>query len=385
MPLHKPYIRFFISIYLLCNIHCKEAYTPPAVKNNPGFLVVDGFLTSVPDSTYITLTRTRNMADTSTAPPETNAVVTVEGEFSGTMPLPEIRAGIYGNLLPLDIFQKYRLTIRTSGGAAYSSDFIPFKITPPIDSLSWKEDSNQVSIMVSTHDPGNNSRYYRWAYEETWLYHTFFTSNFNYENDNVVTRSRDSLIYFCYTTKYSPDIQLGTSANLSQDQISNIDVHNVSKASEKIYEKYSILVKQYALTREQFDYWTNLKKNSENLGTLFDAQPSQLSGNIHCTSNPSETVLGDLYASTVTRKRMFINRNQVALYFVNPYFLPCQINGDVTLVIDGSDKQKAYDYLEKPGHLYTFLYDNYGYHIAENLCADCREHGGTIMKPDFWP
>src|SRR5882757_936345 len=118
MPLHKPYIRFFTSIYLLCNIHCKEAYAPPAVKNNPGFLVVDGFLTSAPDSTYITLTRTRNIADTNTAPPETNAAVTVEGEFSGTMPLPEIRAGVYGNLIPLDIFQKYRLTIRTSAGAA---------------------------------------------------------------------------------------------------------------------------------------------------------------------------------------------------------------------------------------------------------------------------
>ena len=49
----------------------------------------------------------------------------------------------------------------------------------------------------------------------------------------------------------------------------------------------------YALTRDQFNYWANLKKTTEYLGTIFDAQPSQLNNNIHCLSNPSEPVWWD--------------------------------------------------------------------------------------------
>ena len=386
MPLRKSYIVPLTCIYLLCNIYCKEIYTPPAIKNNPGFLVVDGLLTSAPDSTYITLTRTRNLSDTIPSPPESNAIVIAEGETSGTLPLIEIRAGVYGNLLSLDSSQKYRLTIRTSSGVNYSSDFIPFKITPAIDSLSWKEDTAQVSIRVSTHDPSNNTRYYRWTYEETWKYHTYYVSEFNYTDDTVAVRGGDHLIYYCWLYAPSSDIEVGTSAELSQDIISNTVFHHVNKQTEKVYIEYSILAKQYALTSDQFDYWSNLKKTTEDLGTLFDPQPSQLPSNIHCITNPSETVLGYLSASTITSKRMFIKRFDLSNYNYIPYFLPCQLNPELVQVIDPNDIQTAYQYLEAPGHLFTFLYEaNGGYYIAPNFCADCREHGGTSIKPGFWP
>jgi Domain of unknown function (DUF4249) len=386
MPLRKSYIARLTCICLLCNIHCKEIYTPPAIKNNPGLLVVDGLLTSAPDSTYITLTRTRNLSDTVPSPPESNATVIVEGETSGTIPLIEIRVGVYGNLLSLDSSQKYRLTIRTSNGVNYSSDFIPFKITPAIDSLSWKEDTAQVSIRVSTHDPSNNTRYYRWAYEETWNYHTYYVSEFNYTNDTVMVRGGDHLIYYCWSKTISSDIEVGTSAGLSQDVISNTVFHHVNKQTEKIYIEYSILAKQYALTSDQFDYWSNLKKTTEDLGTLFDSQPSQLPSNIHCITNPSETVLGYLSASTVTTKRMFIKRFDLSNYNYTPYFLPCQLDPGLVQVLDPNDIQTAYQYLEAPDHPFTFLYEaNGGYYIAPNFCADCREHGGTTTKPEFWP
>ncbi|HEX3080670.1 MAG TPA: DUF4249 family protein, partial [Puia sp.] len=159
-----------------------------------------------------------------------------------------------------------------------------------------------------------------------------------------------------------------------------------NKESEKISLEYSILAKQYALTRDQYDYWANLKKTTEQLGTIFDAQPSQLISNIHCLSNPSEPVLGYLCASSTTKKRIFIKRTDLSYYNYTPYWLSCQLDTNVKVGISAADKQKDYEYLAKPGHLFT-LYEVFtgGYSMVPNVCGDCREHGGTSVKPDYWP
>ena len=81
--------------------------------------------------------------------------------------------------------------------------------------------------------------------------------------------------------------------------------------SEKLMTKYSVMVKQYALTKEAFDFWQTLKKNTESLGSIFDAQPSQLTGNIKNVNNPEEPVLGYISAGTVQQKRIFIAKAEL--------------------------------------------------------------------------
>jgi hypothetical protein len=49
---------------------------PPSLWNNSRLLVIDGFLTSAPDSTYITLTRSRNIGATASSAIESNATLT---------------------------------------------------------------------------------------------------------------------------------------------------------------------------------------------------------------------------------------------------------------------------------------------------------------------
>ena len=380
------YIVLIGCFSLICITDCKKEYNPPAQQNNPRLLVIDGFLTNAPDSTFITLTRSRNIADSGSITVESDATLMVEAELASSTPLQEIRPGVYGGLIVMDSSQKYRLVIRTSGGMHYRSDFIPFRITPEIDSIGWKEDSANVSLRVHTHDPANNTRYYRWAYEETWKYHTFFISYFDYQNDTAVIRGVDRLIYNCWLSAKSSDVQVGTTSRLSQDIVSDVVFHNVAKQSEKIYIEYSILAKQYALTRDQYEFWTNLKKTTEQLGTIFDAQPSQLKSNIHCLDNPSEPVLGYLSASSTAQKRIFINRTELSYYNYTPYWLSCQLDTNSIQGIRAADKQKNYDYLAAPGHLFT-LYEVFtgAYSMVPNICGDCREHGGTSIKPGFWP
>jgi hypothetical protein len=60
---------------------------------------VDGLLTNAPDSTFITLTRSRNISDSTPSDVESGANLTVEAEDAVSMPLVEIRSGVYGGIL----------------------------------------------------------------------------------------------------------------------------------------------------------------------------------------------------------------------------------------------------------------------------------------------
>ena len=42
-----------------------------------------------------------------------------------------------------------------------------------------------------------------------------------------------------------------------------------------------------------------MQKNAESLGSIFDEQPTQITGNIHSVTNPSEQVIGYVSAGTV--------------------------------------------------------------------------------------
>ena len=97
----------YFGLFLILNcLGCREYFDPPALKNTPKYLVVDGLLTSSPDSTSITLTYTRSLKDTAPGKPELNARLTVEGDGNTTIPLTEIGNGHYSNLLTLNPIRK---------------------------------------------------------------------------------------------------------------------------------------------------------------------------------------------------------------------------------------------------------------------------------------
>lgn len=308
----------------------------------------------------------------------------VIGQSSEIIPLQEEGNGRYkSDQLNLNNNETYQLKIVTEDGRVYLSDTFPAKQTALIDSLSWQQDSVGVSIYAYAHDPVNQTPYHRWDFIETWQYKTAFQSVFEYVNGQEVVRIPDDQIYYCWGNFHSSDILLTSTANLSKDIISKQLIGVIPNGSEKLSIEYSILVNQYAITSNAYAYWQNLKKNSEQLGTLFDAQPSQLTGNIHCITVPDEPVLGYMGASTVTQKRIFINFTNILQWYYKPYYSDCFTSPQADTVIG---PESVYDFEFKPDHLYTLLFPLLGGydHVAQNYCADCREHGGTNIKPSFW-
>ena len=167
----------------------------------------------------------------------------------------------------------------------YQSAFLPVLNSPPIDSVSFDTKGALtipgVNIYVNTHDPAGKVLYYRWEYNETWIFHSNYASLFYSNGDTVLARNLiNDNITDCWGNDTSSSILLGSAAKLSRDIIYKAPVTSVVSTSEKLEDEYSIQVKQYALTPDAYDFYTNLKKNTESLGSIFDPQPSQINGNI---------------------------------------------------------------------------------------------------------
>ena len=87
--------------------------------------------------------------------------------------------GIYTSPnLNLVLNQEYRLRITTSNGKEYLSDYVIAKKTPLIDSLGFRQEDKGVQVYVNAHDDSNNTRYYRWDFDETWEIKSYYYSLF---------------------------------------------------------------------------------------------------------------------------------------------------------------------------------------------------------------
>ena len=132
---------WMIGLLMLLN-SCRESYFPPVLKAPNSYLVVDGLIKAGGDSTIIQLSRTRNLSDTVKSLPETDAWLQLEGSRGDIHYFSHLGNGRFGTPpLQLNAGAEYRLRIK-SGNTEYLSAYVPVKITPPVDSLSWVRDSS---------------------------------------------------------------------------------------------------------------------------------------------------------------------------------------------------------------------------------------------------
>ncbi|OIQ64306.1 hypothetical protein GALL_541430 [mine drainage metagenome] len=151
-------------------------------------------------------------------------------------------------------------------------------------------------------------------------------------------------------------------------------------------------MKQYALTTDAYNYFVLLKKNTEQLGSIFDAQPSELTGNIHCLTNPAEPVIGFVTAGSVTQQRIFIDNANLPAWQADLPFKGCSADTLVYIytIPKSVPPQLIYQVRE---FIYTDVmipidyvdafYPNNGYTAAFPYCVDCTLRG-TNKQPSFW-
>jgi hypothetical protein len=370
------------GLLLVVAIGCQQSYTPPALKTNPNLLVVEGVINSGPGAiTSFTLSRTQKIGDSSGAyTPELRAQVTILGNAGDSYALLDQGNGTYASApLSLNQTEKYQLKIKTVNGSQYLSDAVSVQTSPPIDSLAFQQNDStgNVTVTVNTHDPSNNSHYYRWYFTETWEYHSEYYAELALQNGLIIYTDTFTSIYYCWRSDNSTDILLGNSSALNKDLISQAPIANILRGSGKIGIRYSMLASQYVLSPAAYQYWLILQKNTQNLGSLFDPQPSQLIGNYHCLTNPGEAVIGYLSAGSIQQSRFFIQRSQVNNW---------DTVDEATCVeaATGWDPNNYQLYSYPDTTFGPFYFSGSELILDKRYCLDCRLQGGTTQRPTFW-
>jgi hypothetical protein len=361
---------------------CVDKYTPEAITVPQNNLVVEGSI-NLAGVTTVRLTRTRGLTAGSVAPPEPNASLAILDEAGNRYALAEQAPGTYTSAsLNLNPSHQYQLRLRTSAGRDYASDLVAALESPAIDDVAWTVAAGGIQIAASTHAAASATRYYRWSYQETWEFYSAYQSDYQYVGGKIVPRTEN--INHCWHLEDSHAIILSNNTALSQNVTSQLPLTLLPTNSGRLGNKYSINVQLHALTADESAYWEKLRKNTESLGTLFDPLPSQLSGNVHCLSDPSELVLGYVGAGSVAERRIFIARADLPRTISNSPF----ISGYETCHPDTVKVGDAAFYFGDNRLLPIYPANNSmpptAYSAGTPACVDCRLRG-TNIKPSYWP
>lgn len=380
---------YFLTVLVITWVACKKPYYPDLASPSTNYLIVEGFININNDTTIISLSRTVGLKSNSFYKPETGAKVIVESSTGNTNQLSEQGNGKYiypGLNVPAT--QKYRLRITTSSGSTYLSDFVEAKSSPPIDSISWKLFSDHLQLYLSTHDPLNKTLYYKWDFGETWKFHAHDYSGYMTNGKAIVARGVGDDIFTCWSNDSSSNVLLASTAKLSKDVVYETPLTSIASNSMKVSVKYSVYVKQTPLTEQGFNFWESLRKNTEQLGSIFDAQPSEISGNIHNVNNATEPVIGFISAGTTSGKRIFISNDALPRSWIPKYPFACVPPPDTAWKYNPKTHEDDIQKTLIPGYALPLdaITQNgivIGYTDAVTDCADCRVLG-TKKMPPFW-
>lgn len=387
----KNWIYGLLYLVVLFTNGCIDVYTPPEIQNGEGYLVVEGFLNASDRSCSIKLSRTIPLTSTDKPEPVINATVVIEDENNVRKILSGGDDGRYSvSEVDIDLRIKYRIRI-TIDGKEYLSEFVPVTEAPPIDEIKWAVEGDHIQFYIDSHNPEAGTRYYRWEYTETWLYTSAFSSLYKLENGVIVERTRPQELYYCWKTAPSHDIFVGSTAKLVEDAIVDNSLHRIEIVSPKVKERYSVLVTQYSLTKEGYEYWIQMRDNTQGTGTFYDEQPSRIKGNIYASDNSSEPVLGYFGAYSIQQKRIFIERPDIPIPGLSYETDYQHCRADTLLLADVPDFLGPELIIDELIEVFPPgtgggppVEKKLGYLISTPYCIDCRLSGGTLDKPDFW-
>jgi hypothetical protein len=348
----------------------------PEVGDSKDYIAIDGLITDQNNAYKVEITRTSPLGSAFTRIPIEKCIVSITDNFENNYLLKEKSRGIYiSDSLKFRgiVGRKYILHI-TADGHNFESVPMEMKPVPPIDKVSAEIVYNNTyqlgkivpgyQIYIDAHDPQNGCRFYRWNFTETWEF------QIPYIFETIVN-------WKCWKTAISDKIYIENTSVLSEDRVTRYPLNFITTETDRLTVKYSMLVRQFSLNENEYNYWSKLKRITEQIGGLYDVVPMSVESNIYCTDSPSEKVLGFFSASAVTSKRIFIESK---LTGVPNFYAYCPTDtvpvgrpipnlGISVFII-----QQLNQTLTSPSVYVLTRYKE---------CVDCTLRG-TNKMPDFW-
>ena len=369
-------------------------------------LVVNALVTNEFKNHTIELSRTIPI-DSSKLTPEKNATIFIKDNNGVIYDFQENNNGIYTSVSPFSAEnnKKYSLTIETSDGQKYTSaeEMLPASSSVGYVDLEIERNSitekQELVIKVNSNPTTGDGKYYRYEYDETYKIKTpiwsqkkllIISDTSPYEFELVDKTPEEDGIGFCYRTQKSKRILATETKSLSQDQVIGFPIRQIPLDSYIIGIRYSILVKQYVINQNTFDFYTLLDKFSNPDDIFSQTQVGNIPSNVTSVDNPQEDkVLGFFEVSSLSTKRIFLNRDEITESVFQNYQLLGNCAERVNPEIEDSRGRSPLLNRLRTGWIYQSPPDipvippNRPYQLALKICGDCS-HLGPVNPPDFW-
>jgi hypothetical protein len=298
--------RYVLLFSLVIFFGCKQVYDPD-IDANISAIAVQGVLTDIPGQASVSIFKSVPFDSIDNRTGVRGATVIIYDNLGNEYPLEETGYGNYTDPLLVAIEgRSYHLKIITKDGESYESGE---QVLPKVfkqDSI-YAEDILKKTYIVSS--------YGEYIDKETRGIETFVDlSSGGTELPKVRYDVRVTVMYiytintltppvtmFCWMT-FNPNTNLNITSSKFDKSIGEITKHSISFFSRNIQEYdnregvglvgFWTTVVKYNLNQTAHQYYLDIQNQLGASGKMFDPTPSQIVGNLRCTSNPDKKVFG---------------------------------------------------------------------------------------------
>ena len=345
-------ILFVVGAFLTILISCEDYYKP-SIDDMPGLMVVDSHVTNDPNQNFVRISKARAFYSTAAVEWVSGALVELVQDNFQIIKGREDAPGYYVFPSTPVPDKKYRLRI-TYLKDIYESDYVAMPPIPSIDSLYTRHEvekvtrTNAYNIPELFDQPGRQIyidapatpqlQYYRFNYRAIiqWTYNPYWMD----DSASVIIRPilDKSAMIDRVASVYGPIVPLGDDTtkhylygwlSVTDNNLFNLVGPKEFTVTQKIekhpivslaYDSYAyldsfteesanwiIMLDQYGITKESYDFHVKLNNQFSADGTLFDPVIAQVYGNITCRTDPEKIVLGFFDMNSYKQYRYYLN------------------------------------------------------------------------------
>ncbi|MBR4134715.1 MAG: DUF4249 family protein [Bacteroidales bacterium] len=384
--MRKILIHIMLLMVTVAVSSCVYPFEPELDKSSGRNLVIEGDLL-IGSFSYIRLSY-MSYLDEDLAEWDVKAEVRAEDEKGNMYNGKKVDSNLYLISLNLaDPSSRFRLYVVLDDGREYASEWAEARRAPVVDEITHELDAttNQVRFNITLHSD-DGEQYFRWFFDEDWEYESLYDAKYWYSIDTSDPDDNGTMIkygpregtHYCWMNQQSTGLYFTTTRDLESNKVQEKNFYRVAAQTQRMSSLYSMNVRVESTTEDCYDYWKNVRTNSENLGDLFSPIPSEMRGNIYNLSDPDETVLGFVNVSTVAEKRVFVDNKKTG-YYIKKTYIP---EDDWMIEVPTNEWRRYYIYKQ---YLPVSKGEGSIFYWAPKRCVDCRLQGGTKNRPVFWP
>ncbi len=315
--------KYILLIFFIVVYGCREPFEFDYADVLEPTVVIDGYVTNsgkahVVQVSYSTTINNRGQVETEFI---TNADVRIIDDLGDFTVLNHWRSGIYRTAPQYAVSEgrSYRLVVTLSNGEVYES---VMKTLPPPSpataSLSFRGDTRDVlannsiqpqegAVIEATIQKDNDRHFYQWVIGQYFI---------------IQSDLAPDELKFCYIRDFDEAQVVLLQDNPAQEGVSEYTYPiEFIPRSAKMKVDFGVEAVLLTLNEDDFEFWDAVRIQSENSGSLFDAAPHSIEGNI--TGRNGERALGYFGVYRESLDRVFFTEQELG--FAPGTYPPCTI------------------------------------------------------------